>query len=192
MFLITLEPTIWCQNHLPGSIDLYECQIPFIKWKYKLTIMNKVNAVDPTLFFYHGKWWLFTGMREVSGVYPDVELFLFFSIYYFQMNGFHIHVIQSSLMFQEQDLRECLFCTKEKLYRPSQNCLDFYGRGLNINEILYLNEIDYKEKKILTVHPGNRKGIKATHTYNYFSQLSVMDALKLETKMRKRSPSRFI
>ncbi len=164
------------------TIDLYECQIPFVSWKHKLTLMENIIAVDPTLFHYQGKWWLFTGMREIAGVYPDVELFLFFSDSLFSKN-WTSHP-NNPIVSDVSNARPAgmPFFHKGKLYRPSQNCLDFYGSSFNINEIIIMNEINYKEHKMLTAHPGNSKHIKATHTFNYFSHLSVMDALTWKSK----------
>jgi len=164
------------------SIELYECQIPFIKWKLKKTIMQDVNAVDPTLFFHHGKWWLFTGMREVSGVYPDVELFLFYADSLFSDNWVS-HPCNPIISDVSRARPAGMpFNHHGKLYRPSQNCLDFYGSSFNINEIIQLSETDYKEQKILTVRPDNYKQIQATHTFNYFLKYSIMDALNWKPK----------
>ena len=158
------------------TIDLYECEIFPAKWKFKMTLMDDISAVDTTMFFYNNKWWLFTGLRENAGGYTDVELFLFYSDTLFT-NIWKSHPL-NPVVSDVTNARPAgkIFSQNNKLYRPSQDSTQYYGNKFSINEIICLNETDYKEKKISTVGPDWDNKVLATHTYNRIDQLSIIDA----------------
>ena len=62
-----------------GTIELYECEEFPHRWVLKKTMMEGVYAVDSTLHFHEGRWWLFTNIRDNEGASSDDELFLFFA-----------------------------------------------------------------------------------------------------------------
>lgn len=70
-----------------------------------------------------------------------------------------------------------IFKIKDKLYRPSQNSAKRYGHGVVINEIIDLNEDSYKENTIQFIYPNWEKNIKAVHSLNNVSKLTVIDAI---------------
>ena len=163
------------------TIDLYECvEFPY-QWKFKMSLMENVTAVDTTLFFYQGKWWLFTGVAENEGAFPQVELFLFFSNELF-INQWIPHP-QNPIVSDVKKARPAgkLFNRDGKLFRPSQDCSKTYGFGFNIHEILVLSETEYLEKDVARVRPYWDKKTIATHTFSCEGQLTIVDAL-----MRRR------
>jgi hypothetical protein len=165
------------------TIDLYECEIFPAKWNFKMTLMEGVSAVDTTMFFYNDKWWLFTGLRENAGGYTDVELFLFYSDTLFT-NKWNSHPL-NPVVSDVTNARPAgqIYTQNKKLYRPSQDSTQYYGNKFSINEILCLNETDYKEKKITTVGPDWDNKVQATHTYNRVGKLSIIDAYYQKMKL---------
>ena len=125
------------QNH---SIDLYECVEFPTQWKFKMTLMDNVKAVDTTLFFHSGKWWLFTGIAENEGAFPEVELFLYYSddLFTNEWKSHPFNPVVSDVTCARPAGK--LFTKGGKVYRPSQDCSKTYGYGFNINEILCLTE----------------------------------------------------
>ena len=159
------------------SIDLYECvEFPF-QWKFKMSLMKNLRAVDTTLFFYNGKWWLFTGLAENEGAYPEVELFLFYSdeLFTTEWKSHPLNPVVSDVSSARPAGN--LFEKNGKLYRPSQDCSKNYGYGFNISEIQCLNETNYLEIKVAVVKPEWEKRLVATHTYTNAGGLVVIDAL---------------
>lgn len=158
------------------SIDLYDCEEFPYKWKYRISLMEGLRAVDTTMFYYEGKWWLFTGIRENEGAYPDVELFLFYSDTLFTKD-WKSHPL-NPVVSDVTNSRPAggVYLKDGKLYRPAQNCSKIYGNSFNINEILCLSETDYKEKKITTIRPDWDRNAQATHTYNHAGKLNIVDA----------------
>ncbi len=165
-----------------STIDLYECiEFPF-KWVHKITLKENIKAVDTTLLFYHGKWWLFTGISENEGSFPEVELFLFFSddLFTGDWKPHPLNPIVSDVTKARPAGR--IFSQDGKLFRPSQDCSKTYGYGFDLNKILVLSETEYSEETAFAVRPDWDKKILATHTFGSEGQFRIIDAY---TKRRK-------
>jgi hypothetical protein len=164
------------------TIDLYECIEFPNKWVHKMTLMENVRAVDSTLFYYHGKWWLFTGISENEGSFPEVELFLFFSddLFTREWTPHPLNPIVSDIKKARPAGR--IFEKDGKLFRPSQDCSKTYGYGFDLNKILVLSETEYREESDVAVRPDWDKKIIATHTFGTEGRFRMVDAY---TKKRK-------
>jgi hypothetical protein len=157
------------------TIDLYECLEFPGKWEYQMTLMENIKAVDTTIVFFRGKWWLFTGVSENDGAFPEVELFLFYAddLFTKEWKPHPKNPIVSDVKRARPAGR--IFTKNGKLYRPSQDCSKSYGYGFDLNEILNLSETDYEEKKVASVRPWNNK-IRGTHTFGTEGNFVVIDA----------------
>lgn len=158
-----------------NTIDLYECVEFPAGWKFKMHLMRDVKAVDTTLFQYQGKWWLFTGMAEHAGAFPEVELFLFSSddLFSTDWKPHPLNPVVSDISSARPAGR--LFVKDGKIYRPSQNCSKSYGYGFNINEIECLTPTEYSEKKVMAVEPDWDAQLKGTHTCTQVDDLTMID-----------------
>ena len=158
------------------TIDLYECaEFPYT-WIFKQCLMDNVSAVDTTLIYYSGKWWLFTAMAEHAAAMPHVELFLFYTDDLF--GGQWIAHPQNPIVSDVKSARPAgsLFKEDGKLFRPSQDCSKAYGYGFDLNEIEILSETEYRERKTVSIRPDWDKKIRATHTFATCGNLTVIDA----------------
>ncbi len=159
------------------TIDLYKCSEFPGKWVFIKTIMQGVNAVDTTLFYHGGKWWLFTVIDKInSALGASPELYLFFNDDFLSDNW-----ISHPLNPVVTDVRNAraagkVFIREGKIYRPSQDCSERYGNSFDINLILTLTESDYKEEKVLKVKPEWDKKLKGTHTFNFDGDFTIIDA----------------
>ena len=159
------------------TIDLYECvQFPD-QWQHKITLMKDVRAVDTTLIYTQGKWWLFTSIAEQEAAAPQVELFLFSSRELFtdQWNPHPMNPIVSDVKKARGAGR--IFLRDGKWIRPSQDCSITYGYGFDLNEIIELSEGTYRERTVTSIQPDPTKRILGTHTYANQCDLTVVDAL---------------
>jgi hypothetical protein len=159
-----------------GTIELYECTEFPHKWKFRMNLMENVNAVDTTLFHYQGKWWLFTGMADDEGLLPLVQLFLFFSndLLTGEWTPHPLNPIEPDITRARPAGR--LFARNGKIFRPSQDCSRTYGYGFYLNEVLLLSEAEYLEREWISVKPDWDKKVKATHTFTREGQLTITDA----------------
>jgi hypothetical protein len=167
------------------TIDLYECiQFPE-KWAYKMTLMENINAVDTTLFYYQSKWWLFTGISENEGSSPEVELFLYYSDDLFTKE-WKAHPL-NPLKSNARDSRPAggIFLKDGKLFRPSQDCSTSYGYSFDLNEILELSETNYAERWERSIKPDWDKKVLGTHTFGVQGKFKIIDAYSTKTRFSK-------
>jgi hypothetical protein len=159
------------------TIDIYECIEFPAEWRFKITLMKGLKAVDTTLFYDQGKWWLFTAISENEAAAPQVELFLFYSgeLFTDQWQAHPMNPIVSDV--KRARAAGSIFVKDGKLFRPSQICSETYGYGFDVNEIVTLSETEYCEKTVTTVRPERGKSILATHTYAKEGNLTVIDIL---------------
>ena len=168
-----------------GTIDLYECTEFPDRWRKKITLMKNIRAVDTTLFYRNGKWWMFTGISEQAAAAPQVELFLYHSDELFtdQWQSHPLNPIVSDV--KRARAAGSIFEKDGKIFRPSQDCSKMYGYGFDLNEIVALSETEYSERIVSSVRPERGNSIYAMHTYAYLGNLTVIDALTYRLKWAK-------
>jgi hypothetical protein len=157
------------------TIDLYACLEFPGKWQYKMSLMQNISAVDTTLFFYRDKWWLFTGVTEHPGSFPEVELCLYYADDLFTHN-WRAHPA-NPIVSDVKNARPAgkIFLRDGIIYRPAQDCSKTYGYGIHINQIVTLTETDYKEVTADTILPDWDPRILATHTYGVEGNFHIVD-----------------
>ena len=160
------------------TVDLYRCVSFPDKWERCETLLRDVHAVDTTVFFHQGKWWLFTNIREhVSGA-SDEYLFLFYSNV-LQGGQWKAHP-RNPIVSDVTRARPAgsIFEHDGKLYRPAQDCSIRYGYGIRVQEILEMSESEYIEQQVAFIEPRRDEKIIATHTFSKADRLVFSDALE--------------
>lgn len=157
------------------TIDLYKSSSFPFKWDFKKTIINNIQAVDSTIYFYNKKYWLFTNVITNNGASSHDELFLYHSSELVS-NEWVSHPM-NPIVSDVKKARPAgnLFMFNDNLYRPSQNCSKNYGYGMKINLILKLTESLYEEKVVDSIFPNWDKNLFATHTLASCNNLTVID-----------------
>ncbi len=161
------------------TIELYECvDFPDV-WRHKMNLMEDVQAVDTTLLFHHGKWWLFTSLTEHDAALAGDELFLFYAddLLTTQCQAHPLNPIVSDVRQARPAGAILQMDGSKKLYRPSQNGAKRYGYGWNLHEIVVLTETAYVEKTVSRVQPDWDWRLLGTHAFAYAEGLTVIDAL---------------
>jgi hypothetical protein len=175
------------------TVELYRCtQFPD-KWEFQHNLMEDVRVYDSTLFEHEGTWWLFATVQERDGASSWDELCLFYADHPLS-TAWHAHPMNPVI----SDVRLArpagrMFTENGRIYRPSQNSSFRYGYALNINEVLELNRITYRERLIETFVPDWDRSITCMHTYTRAGHLTVVDAFHRARKLRtvwSRSESR--
>jgi len=159
-----------------NKIDVYKCMNFPNKWEFHKTIIDKIQAVDTTIFHHNNKWWMFTGILENNGVSSWDEVSLFYSD-----NPIETDWIPHPSNPIISDVRQArpagnIFELDGKICRPSQNSSQGYGYGISLNEIKIMNENEYLEKPITKLLPKWDDEIIGLHTINHINNLTVIDA----------------
>lgn len=158
-----------------GTIELYRCTAFPYKWEFVMNLMEGIRAVDSTLLFHNGKWWLFAAMTEAGNIKPWDELFLFYADTLFtqQWTPHPLNPIVSDVRTARPAGK--VFRHKNNLYRPAQNCSGLYGYGLKINQITELSETNYQEVNVVSAEPIWDAAIDGIHSYSHDHGLTVID-----------------
>lgn len=165
------------------TIQLFRCRSFPDNWEFVKNIMENIYAADTTLFFYNGKWWLFTAVDELNNPsVPFSELFLYFTDDLFSGNwqSHPMNPVISDVKTSRPAGK--IFVLNDKIYRPSQDCSGSYGKAFNLNQITKLSESVYEEILVSKIEPGWNKKIKGTHTFNFNSNIIVVDASPLKKR----------
>ena len=181
-----------CQS---SGIALYRREQGSATFKKHRTLLDNVEAVDPTLLLYNGAWWLFFTGRKHS----NTHLYLYYSP---DLDGaFQPHRLNPV----KTDVRSARpagtpFVHEGFLYRPAQDCSVTYGGRVALNRVLVLNEDNFSEETVRHVEPvrGSAYG-KALHTLSGVGDYTLVDGKKykfnrhffwsqLRKKMNRKDP----
>jgi hypothetical protein len=126
--------------------------------------------VDTTVWSEGGGSWLFVTLRERRG--GGLQLWLFSSRGI--LEDWQPHPANPI----STDIRSsrgggAIYREGERLMRPSQDCSGSYGRSFTLNEILVLNEQEYRERACGTVEAP--PGMMGTHTYGRLDEVEAID-----------------
>ncbi len=160
------------------SIELYKCEKFPSKWKFEKALMKNLTAVDSSVLFHDGKYWLFTNIVRNKGASSHDELFLFYADDL--ENGTWVAHPENPIVSDVKKARMAgkPFLQNNQLYRPSQNCSHHYGYGLKINKIEVLTTEKYKEITVDSIQPDWDTTIIGTHTLNNCNNMTIIDALQ--------------
>ena len=159
------------------TIELYQCiEFPY-KWELQHNLMENLDAVDTTIHFHNGKYWMFVNIKENKGASNCDELFLFYADS-FKTTSWQAHPM-NPIVSDVKKARPAgkIFQYKGGLYRPSQDCSGHYGRGMNIQKISELNETSYKEETLQSIYSQWDPTLMSTHTINFDERVTIIDAL---------------
>ena len=145
-------------------------------------LMEDIIAADTTIFKKDNKYWMFTNVsKNDRNLLPD-ELYLYFSDNLLS-KSWKPHPM-NPIISNARKARPAgnIFYYKDKIIRPSQNCLKNYGSGIVFNEIKILNVNEYHEEEIKSISASQDLKLHGLHTFNTTKYFTVIDALR---KIRK-------
>ena len=163
------------ETHSNHTIELYECTDFPYTWKFSKNLMNNINAVDTTLFYYNDKWWLFTSISKYDQIKIWDDLFLFYTNDLID-GSWKPHPCNPIV----SDIRKArsagkIFLQNGNIIRPSQDNSFGYGSGISLNKI-HLDEENYNETVLEILRPNWNSQITGLHTIQYDSGLTIIDA----------------
>ena len=166
------------ESYEKRSVDLFEAVEFPTKWKKKKTLLDNVSAVDATLYFHDKTWWMFVSIAPKEDFSMNDELYIYHCKDF--LKDAWIPHVQNPVVCDVTSARPAgnLIKKGDKLYRPAQDCSGIYGRKLVINEVLVLNEFEYKEKLAGGISSDFADDLAAVHTLNSSKKLTVIDAIK--------------
>jgi hypothetical protein len=175
------------ETHENRTIDLYRAKDFPNQWVHETTLMRNVQAVDSVVLLYQEKWWLFTSIGTET-IPINKNLSLFYSNTFPSANW--ISHPQNPIYdnLANSRMAGAVFFDKKSgcLNRPAQNCLKDYGQKTNINEVIELNPLSYKERLIKTINPERDFHVVCTHTINYSEKYMLRDIKTRRFRLYKK------
>lgn len=166
------------ENH---TIEIYKATDFPMHWALEKVIMKDLIAVDSTIFQAKNLFWLFTCISE-DGSFPNKHLYAFYANSPFEKWRPHpLNPIVSDISCGRPAGN--LFFKNKKLLRPGQDCTNFYGQAININEIKELNTKKYTEIPVCKLNPSIFKGDFGAHTYNFNIDYEITDRKRMVCKL---------
>lgn len=158
-----------------GTIELYQADDFPYGWKHVKDIMTGISAHDNTLLMRDGRWWLFCNMMVNRNAPVDDELFIFHSDDLFA-DSWEPHPM-NPVVSDARTARPAgpFFEEGGVLYRPSQDCSRCYGYAININKVIELNEMRYREERVRYINPGQLPQASRVHTFSHQFGLTAID-----------------
>ncbi|MGZ5189741.1 MAG: glucosamine inositolphosphorylceramide transferase family protein, partial [Flavisolibacter sp.] len=160
------------------TVSLFKAKSFPFQWELEMHLIENEALIDATIHYENDKWWLFACNALHPFVSTNDQLFIYYSENLFS-NKWKPH-LQNPVVTTIDNCRPAgrIFRYKNKLYRPAQNNADIqYGYGLKLNEILVLNEYEYREKEVLSIDPA-QLGLKACHHIDFMERCIVIDGIK--------------
>lgn len=163
------------ENH---TIELYRCTAFPHQWVFEKNLMENVDAFDATLHEHNRRWWMFVNIRKHPGESPHESLYLFHADNPLS-SEWQPHP-QNPVVASAVSARSAgpLMTEGGDMYRPSQNCAGWYGRGINLNLIRQW-DMDYYYEEVVSHQMGVQGGeYIGMHTLALGKGLMVMDAIR--------------
>ena len=167
------------ETHEKKEIRLYKCIDFPRKWEFHTTLMKNVSAADTIIFKHKDRWWLLTNIDQSCVADHGCQLHIFSSNN--PMSDEWIAHENNPVIFDPLIARNGgLILSDNEIYRVFQRQgFDMYGEGSGIARITRLSSTEYVEEICSLIQPKFFEGIKGTHTYNFDSDLIVLDYVEV-------------
>ena len=170
------------ETHEKGEIRVYKCtQFP-TKWEFHTTLMKDVSAADSVIFERDNTWWLFTNIDKSIVGDHGCQLHIFSADN--PLSDEWVAHTNNPVIFNPLVARNGgLIVSQNDIYRIYQRQgFNVYGEACGIARITNLSSTEYVEETHSVIEPHFFKGIKGTHTYNFDSDLVVLDYVEVSKK----------
>jgi hypothetical protein len=168
-----------------NGLQLYVAEAFPTTWRWHSTSLD-VPASDATVAEIDGRWWLFTAIAPVDGTAAD-ELHLFHAAT--PLGPWTAHA-RNPVVSDVRSARPAgrLFRRDGAWYRVAQNGAISYGHSIVIVRIDRIDLDGYRESVVDEIRPDWAPRLIATHTLNSDDDITAMDVLRIEPRLRFRSP----
>src|SRR5579872_2982520 len=159
------------------SVFLYKAVRFPDRWERVHTILQDFAAVDSTLVWWSGNWWLFCtnsdeGYNSHLHIWYSPELF----------GPWKPHVKNPvKIDARSSGPAGPLILHDDILYRPAQDCSRSYGRRIVMNKVEILTPNDFKESVVGTISPSRASAYHdGLHTISAAGANVIVDMMRYE------------
>jgi len=172
-YIVEHQRMVYCipEAFRSSNITLYRRNFSEEAFIEDRLMLDNIEAVDPTLFFHEGYWWLFFTIKE----YSTTHLYIYYSD---DLKGKYKPHRRNPVKIDICSSRPAgtPFVFEGQLYRPAQDCSVTYGGRVVINQVVRLTTEEFDEKIIravdaVTGSPFN----KGLHTISQVGDYTLID-----------------
>jgi hypothetical protein len=158
-----------------NDIRLYKAVSFPDKWQLEMILMSNVCAADSLIFLHENKWWLLTNINKGKYGNNCCELSIFYSDS-LRSNNWYSHKLNPITRSSLKARNGGIIKDGNILYRVNQkHSFAFYGKGLEINEIVNLNVNEYEEIVVKTLATDIIEKSNGIHHITHASNIFVID-----------------
>lgn len=178
-FIFSHQEQCYC---IPETADSNEISLYRInkespwQWNKEAVLISGLDAVDSTIFHYHGYWWLLFTRKKYGS---NSTLFAWYAEELYgpwqphKANPIKVDVTSSRPAGTP-------FIHHGKLYRPAQDSSRTYGGGIVINEIVKLDSEKFEERIASRIDPiVNSQHPEGIHTISSVGDITLIDAKRI-------------
>lgn len=145
-------------------------------WLEHKQLIKGFPSVDPTIFWYEGRWWLFCTSAETG---PNEFLYAWFADQ--PMGEWSPHQLNPLKV----DIRAARpagrpFISQGMLIRPAQDCSEVYGGAVTFNRVLKLTPEEFLEQPAGQLLPDVDRYPVGLHTISGCGEQTTVDGARLE------------
>jgi len=163
------------ENAFSGSLFAYEYDYASGQVSNKRELLP-YKVIDPTILKADNKYWLFCTMLGDS-LNRDLHIFYADNL----MGPYKPHAgnpVKSNLVGSRPAGR--FIVVDGIIYRPAQNCANYYGESITINRINLLTTSRFEEEAYMTIEPNPDDEFSyGIHTINSVDDMIIVDGQKI-------------
>ncbi|NEU58099.1 hypothetical protein [Halorussus sp. MSC15.2] len=159
------------EMHEANEIALYRVESPD-EWERERTLIPDVAGVDPTPVRHDGRWWLFFTKRDDM---VNTNLYLWHAP---ELTGPWRPHANNPVKTDVRAARPAgtPWVTDGDLYRPTQDCAEWYGHRIVVNRVTELTPTAFSEEAVADIAPNEDGPLSAgRHTISSGGGLTLLD-----------------
>jgi len=161
------------ETYEAGEVALYESKDFPRSWSKVATLITGFRALDSTVFYHDGFWWLMCTNQDVG---PHDTLFLWYAR---EVLGPWVPHPGNPVKKDQSSTRPAgtPFQHNGRLYRPAQDCSRYYGERIAINRVDRLTPSEFHEETVAWVGPFlDSPYPHGIHTISKVGDMTLVDA----------------
>ena len=165
-----------------GTIELYRATRFPDAWVREAVLVRDVVASDATCFRHDGRWWMTATVRR-GGSWSDA-LHLWYAD---RLCGPWTPHRGNPVLIDISSARPAGHVVRRpgRLVRPAQDGTRGYGSGLALAEIERLDEVEFRQRVVARLSPGERWAGRRLHTLNRAGRLECIDGSAHSPRFRR-------
>ncbi|MFT3680273.1 MAG: hypothetical protein QM791_08355 [Ferruginibacter sp.] len=160
-----------------GKVVCYEYDFETSSLVNRKIIIDNLPLLDSTILKYNNKYWLFATYGDHK--FEHSKLYIYYADDLF--GPFQPHK-KNPVKYNLNGSRPggSFITVDGELYRPAQNCEDYYGKSLVINKIKKLSETEFEEEMHLELTQQRESRFNGgIHTINVSDNIIVVDGIRM-------------